>query len=86
MTSTRGYDGTMLMACLLFVVLMVRSVSMCTFVFLSVNLNIFRVAACQVQVKGVAAPFSARSRNDRPGLVRRESANGGSKSPSNRKL
>lgn len=73
----------MLAACLLFAVLMMRSVSVCVFVFLSVNVNIFRVAAIQVQAKGAASPFSALPRDVRPRPVRREST--GPESRNNRK-
>ncbi|KAF1940906.1 hypothetical protein EJ02DRAFT_493510 [Clathrospora elynae] len=46
-----------------FLSLLLRSVSVCTFVFLSVNLNVLRIATIQVQAKDEAIPSARRLRS-----------------------
>jgi hypothetical protein len=66
MTNVQIPEGTKLLAWIAITWLAMRSFSICTFVFLSFNMNVFRVAAIHVQSGGAGTPLSGRCRDARP--------------------
>lgn len=56
MASARDFDGTIVVACIALALMMMRSINICSFLFLSINLNMFRVAAVQAQGQRSTSP------------------------------
>lgn len=59
-------DSTRALAWSALLLLFFRSLSVCTFLFVSINANIFVRSSIQVHSGGKEAPFTTRNRNARP--------------------